>query len=1123
MDVRVIDGTELADWLRLFPSVETWLACQIGIPAHDIETAEQRWEELKRIGAPPPLIPELFLANRTEACNKLKDIVDGKSVWLKMDTHFPGQMADFVSAYIATLDDARRIETLGRCLIVRSEGAWNGLVTFRDRHMLIADFAVDDADTAGIRLLDRAKHGGHSVLFEGSPGGIPDLNRVLIPPPKRHEVEGALVKAGYGEERARTLALKSDGDLNALFRCFNNLSLTPEWAQGTDAAELAIANLLGGWTERSQADKAVAEKLSKKDYGEWNEKIRKIVHRPGTPLIQKDGVWKMVGRYEAWYGLGPKLFDEHLDRLRETAVSVLGEQDPQFELPSAERYAASIHGKVLRHSPYLRHGLAGSLALLGSHPKALTSCSFGKADTTAAFAVRALLSGADWLRWASLNDLLPLLAEAAPGEFLDAVDQGLSSEPCPFDSVFSQESSGIGGWNYISGLLWALETVAWDAEYLVRVVVILGELAVRDPGGNWGNRPSNSLLTILLPWLPQTIAPVAMRQTAVATLLNESPAVGWKLLLSLLPNTHQVSSGSHKPAWRKIIPDDWSRNVTNREYWEQVSIYVDLAMRAAKQDTSKLADLIELFPTLPSSGLDQLIAHLGSDTMISLPEPDRLHLWNKLVDLVSKHRKFADAKWAMNPNVVNELAAVAEKLAPVAPIFRYQRLFSERDFDLYEEKGNYQEQLRDLESRRQKAVAEILEYGSVEALVDFVKAVDSPWRVGFAVGVVARIDVDARFLPSLLESQTKYLAQFVGGFVWGRFRAQGWPWIEGIDLSKWSTSEKGQFLAYLPFTLDTWWRLPELLGPDESAYWSKANVNPYDADEGLEVAIDRLVQHGRPYAAIRCLKKICDDKKQFDTQQAIRVLKAIQNSSEERDVMNADAIVDIIQALQEEPSTNSNDLFQVEWHFLPLLNVHYGASPKVLEQRLANDPAFFCDVIRLVFRSEKEQASTTEASKEEKNIATNAYRLIHMWRTPPGRQLDSSFNGDALTAWLDKVKSACVASGHLKIALSTVGHVLAYAPADPDGLWLHRSVATALNAKDAHDMRKGFTAELFNIRGMYSWTGGKEERELAEKYRRQAEKVESAGYHRLANALRDLAASYKRDAEHEASNDPFDR
>jgi hypothetical protein len=314
-----------------------------------------------------------------------------------------------------------------------------------------------------------------------------------------------------------------------------------------------------------------------------------------------------------------------------------------------------------------------------------------------------------------------------------------------------------------------------------------------------------------------------------------------------------------------------------------------------------------------------------------------------------------------------------------------------------------------------------------------------------------------------------------------------------------------------------------MLGPDEAAYWSKANVNPYDAENSLEVAIDRLVEHGRPHAAIRCLKKMQDDKQQLDTQQAIRVLKAIQDSSEERHLIDTDAIVDVIQALQEEPSTNSNDLLHVEWAFLPLLDRHHGPGPKALEQRLADDPSFFCDVIRLVFRSEKEEAPAAEQTEQEKNVAKNAYHLLSRWRIPPGTHRDGIFNGDALTSWLEKIRSACIQSGHLDIALSKVGHVLAYAPADPDGLWLHRSVATALNARDAKNMRSGFTAERFNMRGVHSWTAGKEERELAEKYRSQSEKVEAAGYHRLANALRDLAASYERDAEHEASTDPFDR
>lgn len=172
--------------------------------------------------------------------------------------------------------------------------------------------------------------------------------------------------------------------------------------------------------------------------------------------------------------------------------------------------------------------------------------------------IRELLTDADWVLWGSLNGLLPTMAEAAPGEFLDVVEKAMRMTLCPFDELFSQEGNGITGGNYLTGLLWALEGLAWDEKYLVRVFVALGELASHDPGGQWANRPSNSLATILLPWLPQTLASVEKRKVTVRTILNEWLGIAWNLIIQLLPGQHQTSSGSHKPSWRKIIPEFFS-------------------------------------------------------------------------------------------------------------------------------------------------------------------------------------------------------------------------------------------------------------------------------------------------------------------------------------------------------------------------------------------------------------------------------------------------------------------------------------------------------------------------------------------------------------------------------------
>ena len=128
--------------------------------------------------------------------------------------------------------------------------------------------------------------------------------------------------------------------------------------------------------------------------------------------------------------------------------------------------------------------MAESLALLGNKPGDLTDCSQDKAETIAVLGVRDNFRKADWVLWGSLNNFLPILAEAAPNEFLNAIENGLQQTSFPFDELFSQEGHGITGGNYLIGLLWALETLAWDEKFLVRVCVILGELVAHDPAGN---------------------------------------------------------------------------------------------------------------------------------------------------------------------------------------------------------------------------------------------------------------------------------------------------------------------------------------------------------------------------------------------------------------------------------------------------------------------------------------------------------------------------------------------------------------------------------------------------------------------------------------------------------------
>jgi hypothetical protein len=850
------------------------------------------------------------------------------------------------------------------------------------------------------------------------------------------------------------------------------------------------------------------------DFNSWTAILRDVLQEKDNPLALRNGHWEVVDRKALWNALSSRIFDTHLNQFKVCAVEVLRKIDPQFELPAEDRYAASIHGKVLKHSSDLRQGLAETLALLGNHGNILQNCSQHKSQTVAVLSIREIFEQANWQLWCSLNYLLPTLAEAAPNEFLNIVENALRQTPCPFDELFAQEGVGISGRNYMTGLLWALEALSWNEEHLVRAAVILAELASHDPGGNWGNRPANSLTTILMPWYPQTLAPIDKRIASIRAIKTEFPNVGWKVLLTLLPNQHQTSSGAYKPRWWNNLPEGWKPNVTNKEYSTQVIGYAEIAVEMAWKNLDKLQELVDNLDNLPEPSFDTVLEHLTSTAITELPESQRLPIWISLMDFVRKHRRFADAEWALNADLVSRIETTANKLSPLSPEGLYRRLFSNRDLDLYEENGNWQEQRIKLDDKRQQAIREILNARGLQGVVDFVSAVESPNQVGWALGGIAEKDIDTELLPAYLDAENVTDRQFAGSFVLSRYHRQGWQWVDGLNRANWSLVQSCQLLLYLPFQTATWHRVSEWLDDSESMYWQKVPVNPYQSDGELLPVVDKLLDADRPHAAIDCLYYRLYEKMPFDGVRTVRALLDAVSAREPGHTMDFHQITELIKALQNDSQTDQNDLFTVEWAYLQVLDRHRDVEPKLLETRLSTQPDFFCEVIRLIFRSKNEDELDEEPDEQKKAIATNAWRLLHEWKRPPGLQADGSFSSTKFEAWLESVKEQCTESGHLEVAMIKIGEVLLFCPADPQGLWIVQAAASALNARDAEEMRRGFRTAVYNSRGVH-WVDptGKPEREIAAQWREKADALENAGFARFAAIARELSRSYEREAE----------
>lgn len=891
-------------------------------------------------------------------------------------------------------------------------------------------------------------------------------------------------------------------------------------------SEIAQVFLIGSWDEKLDDDKKTIEKAVDSPYRKWIKSIQMIASQSNSIIEQKNQIWKFRKRIEQWKTYAPLLYDDHLDRFKEIAIAVLSEKDPKFELPKDKRYAASIYGKNRIFSKSLVHGITEGVTLIGVYSDDLTSCSTNKAEVIAALLVREVLASNDWVVWTSLNDYLPLLAEASPNEFLDAIEQKLNDKDNTlFQSVFTQEGGGmLVGRNYITGVLWGLETLAWCPKYLPRVTIILGQLAEIDPGGYWANRPMNSLTTIYLPWLPQTMADIEIRKVAIDFLLRECPSVGWKLLLSLLPNARQSSNGCRKPTYRGFISkeylDQYARGqnkISNVDYFNQVEYYSDRAVENAKNNFERLKELVGKIDSLPNNARSKLMDYLKSPVILKLADEQKVDIWEKLMDVVVKHQRFSDANWAMPSTLVNKILDIADLLTPLSLILKYRRLFGQHE--LYTKKDNYEEQEKEIANLRTNALKEILATSGTPAILDFAHFARYPAEVGQALGRVDNIDLDQILLPDKLIDPDKVVVEVVRGYVWSMFHLSGWEWFDNLDKTKWTDAQKVLILIFLPFIKETWKRANSLLGVNEELYWKGADAKPYQLKEDLSEAVEQLIKFNRPKAAIRCLNWLLFEKIEISLDHIYSALILNPSSNEGEYDIDQHDIVELIKWLQSNPKSDSEILSKIEWIYLRLLDHHFDQAPVTLELKLANDPKFFCEAIQIVYKSDKPENNPEEVNEERKQLATHVYRLLFQWQVPPGTLQDGSFDEVSLKNWIEEVELSCEKSGHLKIAHDHIGKVFAHHPQDPSGLWIHKAIADVLNGRDAEIMRKAFNVEKYNMRGVFWDSQGQEEKNLANNYREKADAVEKESYIRLAVSLRGLADSYDRDSEREANSD----
>ena len=1119
--VRVFDASDLEQWLEQSIAGQVWLGDQLEIPRQGCQTLDRFWDDWRN-ASKPRMTDKVFAPSVEVHLSRFKQ-------WLAKPSDHPLYVAADSTgeavAFLACLFRHPAVPTQegDRAVLFESANTLRTLATATSPFFPIV--RGEEAERELVPLHDRVPC--IVVRPRNTVEREPDIALELL----GHEAfRHALADMGI-ERDATRLARESGRSPTILRRRLSKIDAIrlPQWASDRETARSLIPlTMVGVWHAKSSADCKVLSDLTGCAYETVEKNITHLRQLDDPPVWSVGQYRGVASQIDALFAISPHLIEKDIDQFLQSAKTVLSEFDPALELPEDQRWAADMHGKVRDHSAALRTGTCETLALLAVHANNLVQGRLG-IDVAARIAtlIRELITPLTLDKLLSHARDLPLYAEAAPDRFLGALERDLQQEEPALQGLLRAAAPGWFGAPRRTGLLWALECLAWSPQYLPRVSRIMARLARTNIDDNWWPKPVSSLEAVYHPWTPQTAAPLDDRIHGLKMLARDFPAVGWQICVTQLER-HQIDVSSHRPRWRNYA-SAFGRQVTEDEEFAFMRSVLDLALAWPEHNQKTLGDLIEHLDEFSDQDQSRVWSVIDAWAETEADDKAKADLRERISRYVYSMRKFQGDLTVAAQEAARD---VCKKLDSRDPVIRHGWLFAKpwvagfddaTDDDTDDDEwSKHDERVRELRSEAMaeiwtshgwKGVARLLSDGEAADVVGSYVAPQVPGRSN-AVEIL-RTCVCSAAVPS------EKLDGFMRGFI-ASLDASERPDVLRAATADATADQVARLFRCAPLGDATWRLLEQQTQEVRNGYWraiSPPRWNWLTEAERVEF-IDCLLQVRRPRAAFYAVGR---HVKNVETSRLKRLLSDMATVYDEpvgSFPIDRHDLSDALDALDGRVGVTREEMALLEYWFIEVPGSQNDRTHGIpnLERVLANDPAFFAKAVSLVYKRNDDRQDPPGWHSDDPDrrtaAARKAYALLKRLKRIPGTAADGTVvHTTALRGWCTELRRLCAEQGRSEVGEIHIGELLAQAPSDQDGRWPCGPVCDVMESIASLHIERGFHVAVINARGFHSRRmedGGEQERELAAKYRAWSRRL-SFEYPYVSGVLERIADDYERE------------
>ncbi|MCG8318767.1 MAG: HigA family addiction module antitoxin [Cytophagales bacterium] len=1123
-DVRVYDANDLEQWLEQSIPTQNWFKEQLGTSDANMLSLDECWHRWAYV-TKPELNKEFFKDAVQTHRKKLND-------WI---THAPERpftvTADSDMEALAFLsyvfEDIGNLpfEYFDQVVVVRSEDALKKISKRGAR--FIAIIASPDVE----KILGGFHKSIHTIIVshKGNFQGEPDINLAI---PKNDTFKATLTLMGIKDQEIEYYSRTSGQSPTVLRRLLSQIPSikNPVWSQNGDAIKRLIPMILvGTWDSNNEADKEILCYITQENNYDIIEKsFSDILKLEESPVWSIDRHRGLVSKVDTLFCSEKSFTKKDIELFFDIAKFVLSEDDPALDLPQHQRWAANLYEKTRNHSATLRKGVCETLVLLSTHGNNLFQKRLGiDIKSKVDLLIRSLLEPFDSRTWLSQQNDLPSYAEAAPEEFLNILERDIKNDNPQILTLFTPADTGIFGYCQRTGLLWALELLAWKPKRLTRVTAILARLSQIKIDDNWANKPINSLFSIFRSWLPQTAADIEERKLALEYLIRKYPDIGWKICIDQFDLRSAIGHYNYRPQWRNDAAE-FGKHVTNYEDFEFRRKALDLALEREHHDENSLGDLVTRLQMLPEEDIRK-VWKLISDW--NETKPDDLKK-SKLSETIRVYAFTKRRRKKLNEEQRDEARVVYRLLKPKNLVIQHEWLFLKNwvaeSLDEMQEDIDLEEREKRVEEQRSNALKEIWNVQGLLGIKQLLQIGDAASVIGWLLAKnVIRTNDQNDFILGLISVESDKLIRKIDECIAGFLGTLGTKERKTLihNMIKNLKQDKGlkknrivRLLKCAPFYEETWWHVNRLSKKMQQQYWYE--VNPRRSRQSTsEVGefVNKLLQVNRPIAAFAA---VYPKWGHVESQQLLQMLKKIVSSdhSKENYRISSYEISSAFEALDKRMEVSKDEIAELEFFYINFLKRSRYGLPN-LEKQISKSPILFMQAVALIYKRRDGKDDLVELFgteiKNHTELASRAYSLLHNIKHIPGTNDNREIDLTSLKQWIAGVRLLCLEHAREETGDLSIGQLLSNAPVGEDGIWPCEPVREALEDIGSEHIGRGVSVGIFNSGGatIRGGDGGDQERELAQKYRIWSQKL-SYEYPYVSKILEDVAKSYDHSANY---------